>query len=231
MAGRDVAETSSNIEGCTVQATEHFFTLSDQILLRVFDTAGIEESEMGTSTSVSAIEEAQKLVRSLRNAGGVDLLLFCVKAGRCTASMQRNYHLFSEILCDNRVPLALVITHLENEEVMESWWERNENAFERYGIDAIAHACVTALPAHVTMYAEKRVQSQLALQKLLHDALRPHNPPYIQAIRNRLLILFEKPILLLMRRKRRRKVMTKLETYCALPRAEAKKLASLIIKE
>ncbi|KAG8220558.1 hypothetical protein J3R82DRAFT_3291 [Butyriboletus roseoflavus] len=152
MAGRDIALTSSNLEGCTLNAQEYSFMLSNSnTSLRIFDTVGLEESDIGLNTFMGAIEKAQELVMSLHKAGGIDLLLFCVKAGRHTTAMQRNYRLFSEILCNNRVPLALVITHLENEGVMENWWERNEQTFKKYGVSSVAHACITALPAHVTI--------------------------------------------------------------------------------
>jgi tRNA U34 5-carboxymethylaminomethyl modifying GTPase MnmE/TrmE len=232
MAGSDVAETSSNLEGCTLQATEYSFTLSSpKVLLRVFDTVGLEDSEMDINTFIGAIEKAQKLITSLRNSGGIDLL-FCVKAGRFTAAMRRNYHLFYEVLCDSRVPLALVITHLENEVIMESWWDRNQKTFERYGIRTVAHACTTTLPTHVTVYAEKRVQSRRALQKLFHDALDGPNPSYMQDIRNWLVTFIERLLSLLTGGTflKKRDIMKKLEIYCVLPRGEAQRLAELIVK-
>lgn len=232
MAGRDVAPTSANLEGCTLHATQYSFTLSDsKTLLRIFDTVGLEESDMGVNTFIGAIEKAQELVMSLYKAGGIDLLLFCVKAGRHTAAMQRNYRLFSEILCNNRVPVALVITHLENEDVMEDWWDRNEKTFKKYGVSSVAHACVTTLPAHVTLYAEKRDQSQKALQKLFRHALSSHNPSYIQDMRDWLTTFIEKLRALFTGRMlfRKKEIVKRLEARCALPRSEAQKLAEIII--
>ena len=233
MAGRYVAEVSSRLEGCTQQATEHSFTLSGHLLLHVYDTVGLEESEMDANAFISAIEKAQKVITSLKKTGNIDLLLFCIKAGRFTASMQRNYHLFSEILCNNHVPLALIITHLENEDVMENWWERNEKTFERYGINAVAHACITTVtvPSHVISYAEKWVESRRALQKLFLDAFRDRNPPsHLQGMRNLLFTFSEKRFSFLMSRRKMNKVTKKLRTYCALPCDEAQRLAKLIVK-
>ena len=228
MAGSDVAETSSNLEGCTLQATEYSFTLSNpKMLLRVFDTVGLEESEIDVEPFIGALEKVQKLITSLRNAGGVDLILFCVKGGRFTAAMERDYHLVSEVLCNNRVPLALVITNLESVDVMENWWDRNQKTFEKYGIRAVAHACITSLPPHVTLYAEKRVQSRRALQKLLQDALNSPNPSFLQDIRDRLVTFM---LSRLTSRTRRRHITKKVETYCALPPGEAQRLAELIMQ-
>ena len=231
MAGSDVAETSSNLEGCTLQATEYSFILSSpKMLLRVFDTVGLEESEIDVKPFIGALEKVQKLITSLRNAGGVDLILFCVRAGRFTAAMERDYHLVSEVLCNSRVPLALVITHLENEEVMENWWDGNQKTFEKYGIHAVAHACITSLPPHVTIYAEKRVQSRRALQKLFHDALNSPNPSYMQDIRDWLVTFIENLLSLLTSRTRRRHITKKVETYCTLPPGGAQRLAELIMQ-
>ena len=233
MAGRNVAEISSNLEGCTLQATEYCFTLpSTKMLLRVFDTVGLEESEMDINAFIGAIEKAQKLITSLRNAYGIDLLLFCIKAGRFTAAMQRNYHLFSEVLCNSRVPLALVITHLENEDVMENWWDRNQKTLEKYEIRAVAHACITTLPTDATLYVEKRVQSRRALRKLFQDALDRPDPSYMQEIRNWLVTFVEKLLSLLTSRMflKKRDITKKLETYCVLPRGELERLAELIVQ-
>ena len=235
MAGRAVAEIASNLEGCTLEATKYSFTLKSpktEMSLSVFDTVGLEESEMDINTFFGAIEEAKKLISSLYKAGGVDLLLFCVKAGRFTAAMQRNYHLFSDILCEGRVPLALVTTHLEDEEVMEDWWERNKQTFEKYGIRAVAHACVVTLPTHVTLYVEKRVQSRRALQQLFHEALNTPNPSYLQDLRNWLVAFIEKFLSFLTGRTflKKRRIMKKLEAYCTLPPGEAERLAELIVK-
>lgn len=59
--------------------------------------------------------------------------------------MQSNYGLFYEVLCRSLVPIALVITHLEREADMEKWWQRNVESLEKYGIEAVDHACVTRL--------------------------------------------------------------------------------------
>ena len=235
MAGSAVAATASNLEGCTLEATKYSFTLKSpemEMPLCVFDTVGLEESEMDINTFFAAIEEAKKLITSLYKAGGVDLLLFCVKAGRFTAAMQRNYYLFSDILCEGRVPLALVITHLEDEDVMEDWWDKNKQTFEKYGIRAVAHACIAAPPPHVTLYAEKRVQSQRALQQLFHDALNTPNPSYMQDIRNWLVAFLGKFLSFFTGRTflKKRDIMKKLEAYCTLPPAEAERLAELIVK-
>ncbi|KIJ05543.1 hypothetical protein PAXINDRAFT_93341, partial [Paxillus involutus ATCC 200175] len=88
------------------------------------------------------------LIRSLRSAGGVDLLIFCIRGGRLSATLQHNYRLFSEFLCQNQVPIALVVTNLEREQWrMEDWWDQNsESARIEHGIEVVGRACITAIP-------------------------------------------------------------------------------------
>ncbi|KAF8137280.1 hypothetical protein EV363DRAFT_1446163 [Boletus edulis] len=116
MADAEIATTSSKLEGCTLEATEYSFTLSGetQTPLCIFDTVGLNEPKMGVNTFFGAIEEAHRLITSLHHSGGIDLLLFCIRGGRINATMQPNYRLFFEFLCEKKVPLAFIVTNLEN---------------------------------------------------------------------------------------------------------------------
>lgn len=235
MAGREVALTSPNLKACTLQATQHLFSLPAEVPLRIFDTVGLEEPYFGVNTFLGAIEKAHELVTSLHRAGGIDLLLFCIKGGRITAAMQRSYRLFFEILCESRVPLAIVVTNLETEDVMEDWWARNETTFLHHGIHSVAHACITAVPARITMYAKKRAESQIALQKMLLDTLNNPNPSYVQEIRSWFTaIVYLLRSFLMTNRKRslkKRDLMRRLETRCKLSRSDAEMLVQILTNE
>ncbi|KIK72569.1 hypothetical protein PAXRUDRAFT_180431, partial [Paxillus rubicundulus Ve08.2h10] len=80
---------------------------------------------------------------------------FCMRGNRITATTQSNYRLFYEILGKREVPIALAITHLEREPVMEHWWSRNVKTLERNGILSAGHACITTLQGH-QKYPESR---------------------------------------------------------------------------
>ncbi|KAF8551303.1 hypothetical protein OG21DRAFT_1499211 [Imleria badia] len=237
MAGDEVALTSSNLEGCTLEAREYSFTLPGppgEMPFCIYDTVGLNESEIGVNTYFGAIEKAQELVKSLHDAGGIDLLLFCIRGGRITATMQRNYRLFFEFLCEKKVPLALVVTHLEYEDVMESWWERNAETFEEYGIRSNAHACVTAIPPRVSTHAAKREESRGALQKMLRDALSSPKSPYVKEVRSwffsmadRLWSFLKKGLFASLRRK---DLLTRLESRCELSRDEAQRLTDMLMR-
>ncbi|KAL4079872.1 P-loop containing nucleoside triphosphate hydrolase protein [Scleroderma yunnanense] len=145
IAGRPVAEVSPDVAGCTMESKEYKFNV-DTMDLSIWDTVGLAEPEMGVDGYIPAIEKACSLIKQLRDAGGVDLLLFCIRGNQFTMTMQNNYRLFYEVLCGQQVPIALVITHLEGEEVMEEWWNRNKDNVAKHGIKCAAHACVTGLP-------------------------------------------------------------------------------------
>ena len=166
MAGNDIAKTSSDASGCTMDCKDYQINLGSR-QINLWDTVGLNEPTMGVNGYYDAIVKAYELIRKLSKAGGVDLLLLCIRGQRIPPSATTNYLLFYEILCNKQVPIALVITHLERENRMEDWWERNEATILGYGIRTCGHASVTGLPDEVQKYNE----SKLAMSCLLshHD--------------------------------------------------------------
>ena len=155
IAGRPIAKTSPDADGCTMHSQDYRFDLGPR-QISIWDTVGLEEPQIGVNGYYSAIIKAYSLIRKLNEAGGVDLLLFCIRGNRITATTQSNYRLFYEVLCDKQVPIALVITHLEREPRMEDWWERNKDNISRYGIKSASHACVTGAVDRGPKYKESR---------------------------------------------------------------------------
>jgi GTPase Era involved in 16S rRNA processing len=160
MAGRQVARTSPDSHRCTLQWTEYTITLADGTRYQVFDTVGLEEPRLDSGEYLTAITNADSLIKALNERGGINLLLFCIRGGRVTATMQSNYRLFFEFLCEEKVPLVLVVTNLEREERMEDWYTRNVAHLEKYNIHSVAHACITAAitidDRHRVRYEESR---------------------------------------------------------------------------
>lgn len=161
IAGHEIAKVSADAFGCTMDSTEYEFK-SGLATVRIWDTVGLDEPEIGVNSYLGAIEKATQLIKRLNAAGGISLLLFCIRGNRITTTTQSNYRLFYEILGRREVPIALVITHLEREPQMEDWWPRNEKLLERYGIIAAGHACLTGVNGH-----PKFQQSQDAIRALL----------------------------------------------------------------
>ncbi|KAF8137279.1 hypothetical protein EV363DRAFT_1317360 [Boletus edulis] len=118
---------------------------------------------------------------------------------------------------------------------MEHWWERNERMFGKYGIQSVAHACITAAPALTTTLVGRRAESQTALQKMLHDALSFPSVPYVRDIRSWFTSMVDMIWSFLMKRLpvsvRRRDLSKRLQARCALSRDEAQKLADMLARQ
>ncbi|KAI6000767.1 P-loop containing nucleoside triphosphate hydrolase protein [Pisolithus albus] len=158
----EVARVSPDANACTLDSDEYVFEIGPA-RVRMWDTVGLEEPDtISEDRCFNAIEKAIQLIKSLSAAGGISLLLFCIRANRITVTIQNNYRLFYEVLGRKEVPVALVVTHLEREQQMEDWWPRNEKMLERYGIITAGHACITGVVGH-----SKYQQSQEAIRALL----------------------------------------------------------------
>ncbi|KAG1896047.1 P-loop containing nucleoside triphosphate hydrolase protein [Suillus fuscotomentosus] len=172
MAGKEVAHTSPDMQRCTLQWKEYTIDFEGASYM-VFDTIGLEEPQLGIKEYLESVENAYKLVRELDDKGGIDLLLFCVRAGRVTATLQSNYRLFHEFLCEKKVPIVLAITNLEREQRMEEWWERNESTFDKYQIKVAGHACITAANRldgrHKVLYEQSRTTIRNLVKEFTAD--------------------------------------------------------------
>ncbi|KAG8216709.1 P-loop containing nucleoside triphosphate hydrolase protein [Butyriboletus roseoflavus] len=213
MAGAEVAATSANLEGCTMHATEYSFSLPGERSFRVYDTVGLNEPEMGVNTFFGAIEKAHQLITSLHHAGGIDLLLFCIRGGR------NHRH--------NATQLSLVF---RISDVMETWWDKNERIFQSYDMHSVAHACITAVPPRVTMFAEKRAESQGALREMLHNSSSEPNSPYVKDARSWFASMISQLRLFLMKSLslEKKDLSKRLQTRCELSRDDAKQLADML---
>lgn len=172
MADEEVANTSPDMQRCTMQWKDYTIGFGGDSY-KVFDTIGLEEPQLGIKEYLESVENAYKLIKELDRQGGIDLLLFCVRAGRVTATLQSNYRLFHEFLCEKKVPIVLAITNLEREKRMEDWWERNHNTFEKYQIQVAGHACITAANRldgrHKLLYEESRITIRNLVKKFTAD--------------------------------------------------------------
>ncbi|KAG2066039.1 P-loop containing nucleoside triphosphate hydrolase protein [Suillus decipiens] len=166
MVGENVASTSSDMRSCTLHWQEYPIEF-DGKFYRVFDTIGLEEPRLGISQYLDAVENAYTLIQNLERQGGIDLLLLCMRAGRLTDTVQTNYRLFHEFLCDKKVPIVVVITYLENEAgEMDNWWKQNEDIFREREIHVAGHACITAIQGN---YLKRYEESRITIRKLVEE--------------------------------------------------------------
>ena len=172
IAGQPVAETSPDAGACTFASRPYHVVLESYKPYCVWDTIGLNEPEISREDYLRAIKHAYMLIKGLEHSGGVHLLLLCMR-GRITKSVQQNYTLFLNILCEKKVPLGVVVTNLENEPCMEGWWTANEEVFKKYGISANGHACITAIPGIEGVFRERKEESKKRMHKLLLELTMP----------------------------------------------------------
>ncbi|KAH7921524.1 kinase-like protein [Leucogyrophana mollusca] len=172
IVGSEVAATSQHTSACTLDARDYDVHIASQ-KYRIYDTVGPCEGKKPEQRRyhVDALEKAYRLVMSMAAMGGIHLLIFCFRAGRLTEAVRRTYSLFSDFLCESKVPVALVITHTEAFTPMEDWWIINQAEFTGYGIRPVAHACITTIPGvegdwiQQRRYEESRTKVHELLQK------------------------------------------------------------------
>ncbi|KIJ11354.1 hypothetical protein PAXINDRAFT_23588, partial [Paxillus involutus ATCC 200175] len=147
IAGRKVADISPDVGRGTMSSTKHAIRVG-QRSYNIWETVAMDRPGIGVNPCLVALEEAFTLIQQLSEHGGVNLLLFCISGSDITATMRINYRLFYKVLCGKEVSIVFVITHLEQEEVMENWWIRNAKNTEslNHSLMGVGHACVTGLP-------------------------------------------------------------------------------------
>ncbi|KAG1859571.1 hypothetical protein DFJ58DRAFT_780211 [Suillus subalutaceus] len=177
MAGKNIARTSNNIPRCTLHWEEYPITFGGESYM-VFDTVGLEAPQLKRAEYLDAVEDACKLIQHLETQGGIDLLLFCIRAGEVADTLQKNYRLFHEFLCDKKVPIVVVITHLEHEAgTMDGWWKKNRKTLHDWNIRVAGHACITAIEGNSpTLYKESRVTVHNLVKEFTDDRHKLKGP-------------------------------------------------------
>lgn len=177
VVGQQIAEVSSGIESCTLDSRSYKINTGLYQFL-FWDTVGLNGLHIGHDVCGKAIENAVHLVRDLHRQGGIDLLIFCKKFGRLTPSELNTFRLFQEFLCEGQIPVAFIITHLESQNPMEKWWEKNgEGLLKACNLKTsavVGHACITSLtpedPDDQRLH-DKLLLSRESVQAMLEDSI------------------------------------------------------------
>lgn len=189
LAGKKVSETSSGALGCTLEYKRHLLDLGGDQHFAVWDTAGLDEGTEGSVPADKAEAYLKRLLHELAKNNGVDLLVYCVRGTRVRSALLTNYHIFYSAICRKKVPIAIVITGLENQEVnMETWWYKNEHQFSLFKMYFDSHACVTTLESSVEnpLVKERRDLSRTAVIKMITSTCRtqqwrPHERSWVES--------------------------------------------------
>lgn len=172
IAGSPLADTSPDAAACTFASRPYHVVLESCKAYCIWDTIGLNEPEISREDYLRAIKHAYKLIKDLERSGGIHLLLLCMR-GRITKSVQQNYRLFVNVLCEKKIPLGVVITHLENEPSMDGWWIANERVFKSYGIATNGHACITTIPGIDGVFKDRKEESREKMRDLLLELTMP----------------------------------------------------------
>lgn len=172
IAGADVASIGSGATGCTFQSAS-YTAIIDGVQVCLHDTVGLNEGQSGTVAARDAIIALYKLLDGLED--GVSLLVYCMR-GRIKSTTAKNYRLFYDGLCQRQVPIVLVMTGLELEVPMDSWWTTNKHHFQNEGMVFAGQACITSTKGKekngVYVYEEEYEESRVATRELIRNQSR-----------------------------------------------------------
>ncbi|KAI6147847.1 P-loop containing nucleoside triphosphate hydrolase protein [Pisolithus tinctorius] len=150
IAGEKRAQISSDTDACTRECKAFLVELKPGVITEVWDTFGWDGS---------LIEKVTGHVQRLVNTRGVDLLLFCVRAGDTAKSHVDKFKRNIQPICGKRILVALVVTGLEGESDMDSWWTNNKDASVFHELVVDVHACVTTSAKSADPIYQQRIQS------------------------------------------------------------------------
>ena len=156
LAGAQVAKSSNDAVGCTFDHQQYRIKVASHSI-RIYDTTGLNQSPTGTVPGAQAVAKLFNLIRCLTDSDGIDFMVMVIKPEGIKERTVKNYELFFKTLCQQQVPIVIVVTNLENEETMDDWWQRNEERLRNHGMTFTGHACVTTTKG-------KRTPSGFSLQ-------------------------------------------------------------------
>ncbi|KAF5362644.1 hypothetical protein D9758_009618 [Tetrapyrgos nigripes] len=155
-----LAPVGNSAVGVTFRSERYQKRLQDTVF-SIFDTVGLNEGKDG---KVAAVQAIQNLYRLLRGLDRVNLLGYVMQGSRFTPETIKNYEVFYEIMCEKKVPVLAIFTHLENEENMDAWWGRNEVIFERAKMKFDGVVCITATEGKQGIFREEYEESIAKLE-------------------------------------------------------------------
>ncbi|KAF5362645.1 hypothetical protein D9758_009619 [Tetrapyrgos nigripes] len=121
------------ITGLELSSTQDKYKASiDGVEYMIHDTPSVIPSSVPRTTA-----------KLRKQAGNLGLILFCVRGRLKESTKQVLKKLKSSF--KGKLAWVVVITGLENESNMDSWWDRNRSAFDSYKMTFDDHACVTAI--------------------------------------------------------------------------------------
>ncbi|KAG1797320.1 P-loop containing nucleoside triphosphate hydrolase protein, partial [Suillus plorans] len=168
IAQKQLAKTSNDAHGCTSTSQRYPVEFSGQRFVLI-DTAGLRTGTADTVSAAKAEKRLKNLLRELMNSklDEISLLVYCMDSTIATSALLEAYDKFYSGICQKKFPIVVVITGLEKETHMESWWDTNVKKFK--GMYFEGHACVTTLWEHTSLPNHITSESGDILRKLVID--------------------------------------------------------------
>ncbi|KAI6159902.1 P-loop containing nucleoside triphosphate hydrolase protein [Pisolithus thermaeus] len=150
IVGEYVAGCSPDVEVCTRGTTKHEATV-ESMKLHIWEVSGFNKPE---DLKKNAPDIEDKFGPMLEARASVNVILFCMRGQKVTATTKRILERIHGIF-KKRIPIVLVINHLERERDMEDWWRRNQNTLGT-SMSGTRHTCVTGLPDYEEKWRKSR---------------------------------------------------------------------------
>jgi len=180
LGGSSLANASSSVTGSTPDSQSYQIRAPSTIsgkpeTYNFWDTPGLNEGEYGTAPPREALESLLRLTEERR----INLVIYCIRAGRFPDILRVNYDLYWGIICEKRVPIVLVVTGLEQEERPNDWWARNARQLTKWKMRFSGHACVTTMKGRNNIFGKEYDRSRKEVWELVqrHCAATPYSPP------------------------------------------------------
>jgi len=169
IAGGDVAKISDSADGTTFQNDVYEATIGNTTF-NIYDTAGLNEGDQGRVPHWKAVRNLYILIRQLE---GVSLLIYCMRP-RVKENASANWILFHKVICQEKVPIVVVVTGLENREDPDSWWREkgNRSALSRNGMHPKNVACVVSFAGRQNEHEHVYAASQVKLRNMIMKTCR-----------------------------------------------------------
>ncbi|KAF9240459.1 hypothetical protein BU15DRAFT_45763, partial [Melanogaster broomeanus] len=156
-----VAKTSSGASVCTFMSKCHNVIIDNEHF-QIWDTAGLDGGSFRTPPPAGV-------------DGGIQLLVYVVRGPSLDRSIAKNYVIFYTAISRKKIPIAVIITGLENVDGnMEDWWKEGQKVLADFEMYFDAHACVTTLSEEKTMNTvldDRRRRSQTVLAQFDQENL------------------------------------------------------------
>ncbi|KAG1886593.1 P-loop containing nucleoside triphosphate hydrolase protein [Suillus subluteus] len=131
IAQRQLTRTSNDAHGCTSTPERYPVEISGRKYVLI-DTPGLNELPKGTVPDAKAKELLKNLLHELMSSRSdeIGLLVYCIPSAAHPRTFIKAYNKFYSGICQNKVPIILVVKGCGNERDMENWWNINGNQLE-----------------------------------------------------------------------------------------------------